>query len=168
MQPSTKHPKIFGITLDLKLTFLQHINITITKAKQKLNILNAFTKWSEQKKLIISIIKAITCLILEHENTIWSLIISNTNIKKLQTIQNTGLHNVTGCTQDTNTQHQHNKTRVLLMDTHLKLHAIQLKPPTQTQTHHIHDFNAYSDSLTNIKATIFHNNECTNMIIIIL
>ena len=32
--PTTKHPKILGITLDPKLTFSQHVNITITKAKK--------------------------------------------------------------------------------------------------------------------------------------
>ena len=31
--PATKHPKTFAIILDPKLTFSQHINITITKAK---------------------------------------------------------------------------------------------------------------------------------------
>ena len=63
----------------------------------------------------------------------------------------------------TNIQYLHDKTKVLPMDTHLKLHAIQLKQQTQTQTHLLHDFNAYSDPLSNIKATIFHNNEHTNI-----
>ena len=53
--PYNKTSKIIGITLDPKLTFLQHINITITKAKQMLNIPKAFTstKWVKQKELII-------------------------------------------------------------------------------------------------------------------
>ena len=57
----TKYPKIFGITLDPKLTY------NIIKAKQMLNILKAciFTKWGKQTKLIMSTFKAITCLILE-------------------------------------------------------------------------------------------------------
>ena len=41
--PTTKYPKILGITLDSKSTFSQHINVTITKAKQMLNILKALT-----------------------------------------------------------------------------------------------------------------------------
>ena len=52
------------------------------------------------------------------------------------------------------------------MDTHLKPHAIQLKQLTQTQTHPLHDFNAYSDPLRKMKITIFHNNEHTNIIIL--
>ena len=49
--PTTKLPKILGITLDPKLTFSQHINVTITKAKQTLSILKALTstKWGKKK-----------------------------------------------------------------------------------------------------------------------
>ena len=102
--PTTKHPKILIITLDPKMIFLQHINITITKAKQTHNILKALvsTKWVKQKELIVFTCKAITRFILEYANTIWSPIISNTNIKKLQTIQNTALRIVTDCAEDTN------------------------------------------------------------------
>ena len=98
--PITKHLKILGITLDPKLTFSQHINLTITKAKQMLNILKALasTKWGKQKELIFSTFKAIICPILEYANTIWRPMISNTNIKKLQTIQNTALQIATGYT----------------------------------------------------------------------
>ena len=93
-----------------------------------LNILKALTstKWGKQKELIISTFKAITRPILEYENNIWILIISNTIIKKLQTIQNTALRIATGCTQDTNTQHLHDKTKLLPIDTHLKLHTTYL------------------------------------------
>ena len=60
---------------------------------------------------------------------------------------------------NTNTQHVHDKTKVLTIDTYLKLHATQLKQLNQTQTHPLHDLNAYSDPPRNMKATIFYNNE---------
>ena len=41
------------------------------------------------------------------------------------------------------------------MDAHLKLHATQLKQLTQTQTHPLHDLNAYLNPPRNRKATIF-------------
>ena len=131
-----------------------------------LNILKALTstKWDKQKELIVFTFKAITRPILEYENTIWSPIISNTNIKKLQTIQNTALQIATGCTRDTNTQHPHDETKVLPMDTYLKLRATQLKQLIQTQTHPLHDFNAYLNQSKNMKATIFHNSEHTSII----
>ena len=51
--PKTKDSKIVGITLDPKLTFPQPINVTITKAKQTLNILKAITsaKWEPYRAL---------------------------------------------------------------------------------------------------------------------
>ena len=45
------------------------------------------------------------------------------------------------------------------MDTHLILHATQLKQLTQTKTHSLNVLNTYSDCPRNMKATIFHNNE---------
>ena len=62
----------------------------------------------------------------------------------------------------TNTQHLHDETKVFPMDTHLKLHATQLKQLTQTQTHSLHDLNAYLNWPRNIKTTIFHNSEHTS------
>ena len=51
------------------------------------------------------------------------------------------------------------------MDTHLKLYATQMKQLTQTQTHPLHDLNIYINPPRNMKATIFYNNEHTNIII---
>ena len=72
---------------------------------------------------------------------------------------NTDFRILTGCTRDINTQHLHDETKVFPMDTHLKLHATQLKQLTQTQTHSLHDLNAYLNRPRNIKTTIFHNSE---------
>ena len=71
----------------------------------------------------------------------------------------------TGCTQDTKTQHLHDKTKVLPVDTHFKLHSTQLKQLIQTQIHPLHDHNAYSNPPRNMKATIFDSNEHANIII---
>ena len=78
---------------------------------------------------------------------------------------NTALLIATCCTRDTSTQHLHDKTKVLPIDIYLKLHATQLQQLTQRQTHPLHDLNAYSDPPRNMKATIFHSNELTSIII---
>ena len=52
------------------------------------------------------------------------------------------------------------------MDTHLKLHAAQLKQLTQTHTHYLCILNPHSNPPRNMKATLFHNNENTNIIIL--
>ena len=110
--PTTKHLKILVITLDGKLAFLQHINIIITKAKQMLNILTELTSTKEVKKgsnsLYIQCYHLPYFRICKHH---MEPIISNTNIKKLQTISNTALQITSGYTQDTNIQHHTMKPR---------------------------------------------------------
>ena len=61
--PITKHTKTLGITFKPKQTFLKYINLTVSKARQTLNILKALTsnKLEKQNKLIIFTFKAIIC-----------------------------------------------------------------------------------------------------------
>ena len=71
------------------------------------------THWGKSKETLNITYKAITRPILEYASTIWSPIISNTNMNKLQTIQNSALRTTTGCTLDTNTHHLHTETKML-------------------------------------------------------
>ena len=48
--PMTTHPKIRGITLDPKLTYNRHIDLTATEARKTINILKVLTKWGKHKK----------------------------------------------------------------------------------------------------------------------
>ena len=52
------------------------------------------------------------------------------------------------------------------MGIHLKLHATQLKQLTRTQTYPLHPLNEDSNPSRNMKATTFHNNDYTNIIIL--
>ena len=63
--------------------------------------------------------------------------------------------------------HTSDETKALPIYTHLKRQAAQLKQLIQTQTHPLHDLYLFSDPLRNKKATIFHNNKHTNIIIIL-
>src|SRR5437867_3673401 len=51
--------------------------------------------------------KTLILPVIEYASTIWSPVISDTNLQKLQTTQNSALRVITGCTSDTNTQHLH-------------------------------------------------------------
>ena len=53
------------------------------------------------------------------------------------------------CTRDINIQGLQDKTSVLPMGTHLKLHATHLKQMIQTQTHFLHYLNARLDPRIN-------------------
>ena len=78
---------------------------------------------------------------MHHNEALMKTYYVNTNIKKLQNIQNTALLIATGCTRDT---HLHDKTSLPTMNTYLKPHASPLKQltQTQTQTHPLHNLNA--------------------------
>ena len=71
--------------------------------------------------------KAVVRPALEYAFSIWSPLASSTSINKLQVMQNAVLRTATGCTQDTNIQHMHDKTLKLPIHEHLQLHASQYK-----------------------------------------
>ena len=96
------------------------------------------THWGKSKETLNITYKAITRPILEYASTIWSPIISNTNMNKLQTIQNSALRTITGCTLDTNTHHLHTETKILPIDTHMKLNRSQLRQQAQDPEHTLH------------------------------
>ena len=77
------------MTLDPKLTYNKHIEITTTKARKTIQILIALTStiWGKPKETIIATYKAITRPILEYVSTIWSPLVSDTNLNKLQITQ---------------------------------------------------------------------------------
>jgi len=53
--------------------------------------------WGKPKETIIATFKAIVQSIIEYASTIWSPVITTTNLQKLQSSQNNALRIVTGC-----------------------------------------------------------------------
>ena len=72
----------------------------------------------------------------------------------MQVMQNAALRTATGCTQDTNIQHLHDKTLTLQIHEHLQLHASQYKLKTQ------HPLHKHTSTLQ-AKNTIFNNGRYT-------
>jgi len=127
--PTVKNPKVLGVTFDPKLNFSTHIKNTTEKVKKSTNILKALTttKWGKSKETIVSTYKTIIRPVIEYGNTIWSPLVSDTNLSQIQILQNSALRIATGCTADTNINHLHQETQVLPLKEHLFLHANQLK-----------------------------------------
>ena len=158
--PTVKNPKILGLHLDPKLNFNQHIQQTKEKASKTINVLKALTstKWGKDKETIVATYKAITRPQLEYASTVWSPIVSNTQMNKLQVIQNNALRIATGCTADTNTNHLHQETLVLPLSNHLRLHASQLKEKTKLPYHPLHPLRMQPKPPRIMKKTIFQEN----------
>ena len=142
------------------MTFNEHAKNTAIKANNTIKILKALTStsWGKQKETLLATYKTIVRPIIEYASTIWSPIMSNTNLEKLQTTQNTALRIITGCTSDTNIQHLHNETETLPLPLHLKLHASQLWHKSQLVTHPLHELNHQQIPPRSKKQTIFTDN----------
>lgn len=155
--PTVKNPKILGLTLDPSFSFGEHIKITKEKADSSLRIIKALTAttWGKGKETLLATYKTFTLPVIEYASTIWSPVISNLNLQKLQSTQNEALRVITGCTSDTNTQHLHTETKTLPLSNHLKLHASQLRQKSQLPSHPLHDLIHPNENLRQMKETIF-------------
>jgi len=71
---------------------------------------------------------------MEYVNTIWTSIASDTNLNKLQKIQNASLRIATGCIKDTNINHLHQETKKITC----KTAWINIKAKAQIPTHPLH------------------------------
>ena len=87
--------------------------------------------------------KAVMRPALEYTSSIWSPLASSISIKKRQVMQNAALRTATGCTQDTNIQHMHDETLILLIHEHLLLRASQYKHKTQHPSHPLYKHTTY-------------------------
>ncbi|KAI5707813.1 hypothetical protein M8J77_010316 [Diaphorina citri] len=125
--PTTKHPKILGLTFDNLLMFNEHVNITRSKAQKRNNVLKALagSTWGKEKEIITITYKAITRSIINYAAPIWSPQVSETNWKKLQVIQNAALRIATGCHLMSHQDHLHRETQIIPVQQHNILLSLQ-------------------------------------------
>ena len=86
--------------------------------------------------------------VLEYASPIWSPAISDTNMEKLQTIQNMALKTATGCLNMTHFEHVHQETKVLPLKQHTEMIAQQYLASTYLPTHP-HFFPRNQNTFTN-------------------
>ena len=171
---TTKTPKILGLTFDPKLTFAEHVKKTEENSKKALRLVKALsgTSWGQQKETLVNTYKQYVRPIIEYASPAWSPIISDTNLLKLQRVQNEALRCATGHTRDTNIVHIHRETKVLPLKTHLHLVASQYRESARDPEHPMHEELAAPDpdrlmkrtALQTLNSTIVHscdNNEDT-------
>src|SRR6185436_19186749 len=164
---TVKYPKILGLTLDTSLSFGEHAKVTKGKAESTIKVLKALTStaWGKQKETLLATYKTIVLPVIEYASTVWSPNMTESNLRLLQSTQNSALRIITECTADTNTEHLHIETRTLPLSNHLKLHATQLRQKSQLSTHPLHNLLPQPAVCTKMKATIFGNWSGTTMTI---
>ncbi len=155
--PTVKNPKILESYIRPKTKLLRtRQNHQRKSRKEHQNPQSTYLyHLGKQKETLLSTYKTIIRPVIEYANTIWSPIISDTNLQKLQTIQNTALRVITGCTSDTSIQHLHDETKTLPLNNHLKLHALQLRHKTNLPSHPLHPLTSQTECPRRMKLTIF-------------
>ena len=118
-----RNPKFLGITFATKHNFSQHTKNTISKCKNKLNILTALagSSWGQSKETIIATYKTAIRSTMEYAAPIWTPSISETDWGKLQSIQNKALRIATGCHTMASQTHLHQECKVLPVKEHSTL-----------------------------------------------
>jgi len=113
--PLDKNPKILGVVFDPMFTFSPHISSICAKAASRLQVMKALagTSWGQDKETLLLTYNSIIKPILTYASPVWYPATSNTNITKLQTIQNNALRITTGCVLKTDMQHLHSECQIL-------------------------------------------------------
>ena len=121
--PLERNPKLLGVVHDTMYTFTEHVSRTVSKAKKKVNVLKALagTTWGQQKEPLVHAYKAVCRSTLEYGAPIWSNTISDTNWRKLQTVQNEALRVATGCHRMSGIDHLHEETKVIPLRRHSEM-----------------------------------------------
>ena len=158
------HPKVLGLTLDLKPTDITHIhNIFVQAHKPLQTIKNTHSNWmGKQKETLMATYEAALRPALEYASSIWKPVVSSTSINKLQFMQNSALRIATGCTQDTYIQHLHDETLILPIHEHLQFNVSQYKKKTQHPPHPL--LKQHTSTLQGSTPTIFNNGRDTIII----
>ena len=131
--PTTKKPKILGVTLDSLHTFNAHSNNTLNKMRRRNSVLKALagSSWGKDKTLLTTTYKAISRSVVNYAAPIWTPALRDTHWSKLQVAQNSSLRIITGCTKMTPIDELHRETKHL----QVKEHNTMLSRQFLLQTH---------------------------------
>jgi hypothetical protein len=96
--PLCRSPKILGVTFDSMFTFREHILVIAAKATQRISILKAVCRstWGHNKETLLITYKALVESVFSYAASVWYPNHKPTNVDKLQFIQNTAMHLITG------------------------------------------------------------------------
>ena len=125
--PVEKYPRILGVKFDPHFFFHKHVQEISNRGKQRLSILKALTgtSWGQQKETIVATYKALIDSIFMYAAPIWFPNASNTNIQKLQVIQNSALRLATGCLMMSPIDHLHTEAKIMKVEEHLQMICAQ-------------------------------------------
>ena len=99
--PVSKTPTFLGIKFDRTLSFKDHIEQLKTRLTKRNSVLRAIQsrEWGSNKEDLRTVYLAYIQSSIDYCGAAWQTSVADSNIKKLQTIQNAGARAITGCTK---------------------------------------------------------------------
>jgi hypothetical protein len=125
--PLERNPKILGVIFHTMLTFCQDILAITAKATQRLNILkdDCGSSWGHNKETLLVTYRALVESFFNYATAIWFPDTKTSNIAKLQFIQFSAMHLITGCHKLSSIAHLHAETKLLPVAEHLGMLCTQ-------------------------------------------
>lgn len=138
--PLNKTPTILGVTLDTHLTFSSHVEKTTAIASRKLNAIRTLTNTSfgQSKESLNILYKQFVRTTLNYAAPSWSPTISQTNLNRMEKVQNKALRINTGCTSTTPISHLQAETKILPLRNHLNMIGTQFYSRLTNPSHPQH------------------------------
>ena len=138
--PLERHPRILRVTFDPHFTFIPHVSSLISRVFPRLNLLRALTgtDWGQQKETLLTTFISLIRSLFTYDAPIWFPNTSQSNIQKLQTLQNAALRTMTGCVRMSDIGHLHTEAQVLPVNSHLSLLCSQFLARTLIPSHPSH------------------------------
>ena len=140
--PLVRSHKILGVYLDTLFSFNNHCVQVANSVSKRNNVLKALavTNWGQQNKTLLMTYTALGRLIANYAAPVWSTNASESNIGKIQRVQNEALRIITGSHKMSSIDHLHSETKMLQVEDHLNLLSAQYLVQcldTENVCHHI-------------------------------
>jgi hypothetical protein len=139
--PLNKNPTLLGLTYDTHMTFTPHTNNIVNKANTKQKVLQSLSnnKFGQEKETLELIYRQFNRPTINYASPAWHPALADSNINKLQIVQNKALRSITGCTKTTPIPHLHAETKILPIRNHLDMIGTQFYSKAQTHPHPCHN-----------------------------
>ncbi|XP_039951440.1 uncharacterized protein LOC120768733, partial [Bactrocera tryoni] len=121
--PTVNNPKILGVKFDSLCSFTPHTTAITAKVQRRIKILKSLagSTLGKDKETLLASYKAIGRTVLNYATPVCSPGYSGTQMKKLQTCQNTALRTTKGCLLMSPIEHLHSEVLMLPVKDHNEL-----------------------------------------------
>ena len=122
-----KHPKILGVIFDTHFNFSQHTKYVADRCASRLRIMSALagTRWGQHKETLLITYRALIRSIILYGSPVWYPNTSASSIRRLQSLQNSGLRIATGSLRMSSISHLHCEAQLLPINESLTLQCHQ-------------------------------------------